>query len=57
MTQIVEEVLKHLTGLTGADVELTLNIQARRPPGFDEETTRTVSENGNTLDFTPQGFE
>ena len=57
MTQIVEEVLQHLTGLTGADVELTLNIQVSRPQGFDEETMRTVSENGNTLRFTAQGFE
>ncbi len=57
MSQIVEEVLQHLTGLTGADVELTLNIQVSRPQGFDEETMRTVSENGNTLRFSAQGFE
>ena len=57
MSQIVEEVLQHLTGLTGADVELTLNIQVSRPQGFDEDTMRTVSENGNTLRFSAQGFE
>ena len=54
---IVEEVIEHLTTLMGADVEISLEINARRPEGFDEKTVRTVSENSRTLNFDEHGFE
>lgn len=57
ISTIVEEVLQHLTGLVGAEVEVTLEIKARRPEGFDEATIRTVSENSRTLKFEQFGFE
>ena len=44
-------------GLVGAEVEVTLEIKARRPEGFDEATIRTVSENSRTLKFEQFGFE
>jgi uncharacterized protein len=57
ISTIVEEVLQHLTSLVGTDVEVTLEITARRPEGFDENTIRTVSENSRTLKFEQFGFE
>ncbi|MFQ5434963.1 MAG: hypothetical protein ACE5FD_08815, partial [Anaerolineae bacterium] len=57
MGLIVEEVIERLTSLVGCDVEITLEINARLPEGFDESTIRTVSENGRTLKFEHYEFE
>ena len=54
---IAEEVIQHLTGLFGAEVEITLEIQARLPDGVPERVIRTVSENCRTLKFENFGFE
>ena len=54
---IVEEVVQRLTSLTGCTVDITLEIEARRPEGFDEATVRTISENSRTLRFSDHGFE
>jgi hypothetical protein len=54
---IVEEVIERLTGQVGCEVEITLEINARRPEGFDESTVRTISENSRTLKFEQYGFE
>lgn len=56
-SRIAEEVLAHLVGLDGANVTVTLEIQAEAPAGFPEKIVRTVTENGRTLKFTQQGFE
>jgi hypothetical protein len=54
---VSEEILQHLSGLTGAEVELILQIRATRPEGFDDGTVRTVTENAATLKFEPgSGF-
>ena len=55
--QIAEEVVAHLTGLTGSKVEVTLEIEAEIPDGAPEHVVRTVTENARTLDFRSQGFE
>jgi len=55
--QVSAEVLQHLTSLIGADVEVTMEIQARVPDGIPENVVRTVSENCKTLKFQNQGFE
>jgi len=54
---IVEEVIERLTSQIGCQVEITLEISARRPEGFDESTVRTISENSRTLKFEQYGFE
>ena len=54
---IVEEVIERLTSQIGCEVEITLEIGARRPEGFDESTIRTISENSRTLKFEHYGFE
>jgi len=55
--RIAEEVIAHLVGLSGADVTVTLEIQARVPGGVPDSVVRIVTENGRTLKFSNQGFE
>ena len=54
---IVEEVIERLTSQVGCEVEISLEIHARRPEGFDESTVRTINENSRTLKFEHYGFE
>jgi len=55
--RIAEEVLAHLIALPGAEVTVTLEIDARLPEGANEQTIRTVTENCRTLGFESHGFE
>jgi len=55
--QIAEEIIAHLSGLVGADVTVTLEVEARMPDGAPEQVVRTVTENAATLKFSSQGFE
>ncbi len=54
---IVEEVIQRLTSQVGCNVEITLEISARKPDGFDENAVRTISENSRTLKFEQFEFE
>ena len=56
-SRIAEEVIQHLTGLVGGDVEITLEIQARLPDGASDKLVRDVTENCRTLKFNDFGFE
>ena len=57
-SHIAEEVIAHLVGLDGAEVSVTIDIEARLPDGAPEHVVRTVTENGRTLKFEPgAGFE
>ncbi|MFQ5700117.1 MAG: AAA+ family ATPase, partial [Myxococcota bacterium] len=55
--RIAEEVLSHLSGLVGAKVKVTLEVEAEFPDGAPQHVVRTVTENSRTLRFTSQGFE
>ncbi|MFB3901930.1 MAG: Swt1 family HEPN domain-containing protein [Acidobacteriota bacterium] len=55
--RIADEVVAHLTGLVGANVKVTLEIEAEIPSGAPEKVVRTVTENSRTLKFTSHGFE
>ena len=55
--QIAAEVIAHLAGLVGADVRLTLEIEANIPDGTPEDVVRTVTENSRELKFDDSGFE
>ena len=55
--RIADEVISHLSGLVGAKVTVTLEIQAEVPSGAPDHVVRTVTENSRTLKFTNQGFE
>lgn len=55
--KIAEEVIAHLAGLVGANVKVTLEIEADVPSGAPDNVVRTVTENCRTLKFSEQGFE
>jgi len=54
-SRIAEEVIAHLAGQVGAEVTVTLEIEARLPDGVTDQIVRTVTENSRTLKFTSQG--
>ena len=56
-SRIGDEVIAHLAGIVGADVTVTLEIEARIPSGASEQVVRTVTENSRELKFTSHGFE
>jgi hypothetical protein len=41
---IVEEIIQNLISQIDCEVEIALEISARRPEGFDESTARTICE-------------
>jgi len=56
-SKVVDEVIRHLNALVGAEVTVTLEISAEVPGGIPDDIVRTVSENARTLKFTTSGFE
>ena len=56
-SRIADEVIQHLTKLVDAEVEITLEIQAKLPDGASDKTVRDVTENCRTLRFESFGFE
>lgn len=56
-SRIAKEVLQHLSTIRGAQLKITLEIEATIPSGVAEETQRIVTENCQTLQFDKQGFE
>jgi predicted AAA+ superfamily ATPase len=56
-SRIADEVVSHLSGLVGAEVTVTLEIEAKLPGGASEQVVRTVTENSRTLKFDSHGFE
>lgn len=55
--EIAEAIIAHLTGLVGAEVEITLEIHADIPNGAPDHVVRTVTENCRSLRFNTFGFE
>ncbi len=56
-SRIADEVITHLSGLVGANVTVTLEIEADIPEGAPDHVVRTVTENSRTLKFSSHGFE
>ena len=56
-SRIADEVIAHLAGLVGAEVTVTIEIEAAIPSGAPDNVVRTVTENSRTLKFMSQGFE
>jgi hypothetical protein len=56
-SRVADEVIAHFAGLVGANVTVTLEIEAELPSGAPDHVVRTVTENSRTLGFTSQGFE
>jgi len=56
-SRIADEVIAHFAGQVGANVTVTLEIEATLPDGASDQMVRTVTENSQTLKFTSHGFE
>jgi len=56
-SRIADEVLSHLVSQVGAEVTVTIEIEAKLPQGASDQLVRTVTENSRTLKFTSHGFE
>jgi hypothetical protein len=56
-SRIAEEVVQHLSSIVGADVQITLDIQAQLPEDASDKLVRDVTENCHTLKFDEFGFE
>jgi len=54
--RVAEELIAHLEALVGANVNVTLEIEAEIPGGAPENVVRIVTENSNTLKV-KGGFE
>jgi len=56
-SRIADEVIAHLSGLVGAKVTVTIEVEAEIPSGAPDHVVRVVTENSRILNFTSQGFE
>ena len=54
---IADAVIAHLSGLMGANVQMTMEIEADIPDGTPDGVIRIVTENSRTLKFDDSGFE
>jgi hypothetical protein len=53
----VEEIIQHLTVEDGAQVKVSIEVEAESVKGFSQQTVRTISENCRTLRVRDSGFE
>lgn len=55
--KLADEILGPLGATPGVTLNVTIEIEATTPEGFDDAKVRTVSENAATLKFEQTGFE
>jgi hypothetical protein len=48
---ISKEVLDHFASQVDTDLEVTIEVVARKPDGFADSIVRTITENARTLKF------
>ena len=51
VSTIAQALVAHLQLVEDAEVEVTVEIRAKAPKGFDEKTIRTITENAKSLKF------
>jgi hypothetical protein len=56
-SRIADEIVQHLAGLVGVNVEVRLELKAEADSGVPENIVRTVTENCRTLKFDTAEFE
>ena len=57
LSRLSQEILMQLAAVEDAQLEITVEVQARSAKGFPEEKVRTVLENARTLRFRQSSFE
>lgn len=55
--KITDEVLQHLAAVPDVELTVRIEIEAYAPAGFDDDKTRTASENAETLKFEQHASE
>ena len=55
--KLADEVLGPLGATPGVTLNVTIEVEATAPDGFDDAKVRTVSENASTLKFEQSSFE
>jgi hypothetical protein len=56
LTKLSQEIIQHLAA-DGADLEICVEITARKKDGYPDDKVRIVTENARTLKLDPYGFE
>jgi len=49
MGDFLDEVMSHLQALSGAEVNMSVEVQVKVPDGIDDQTARIVLENCRSL--------
>ncbi len=55
--KIADEILSHLSALSGSNLKVSIEIEAEVPEGVSEDVKRTVSENAATLKLDSWEFD
>jgi len=56
-SDVVQNVVEHFAAQYGTEVSVVVDIEARRPDGFDGPLVRVIRENAKTLRFMTADFE
>ncbi len=56
LTRVSQEVLQHLASAEGVELEISVEIQAKKADGFTEDKMRVILENARSLKFKQSGF-
>lgn len=57
LTRLSQEIIQHLAAPEGVELEVRVEITARKADGFPEDKLRIVTENARTLKLESYGFE
>lgn len=57
LTRLSQEIIQQLAAPEGVDLEIRVEISARKPDGYPDDKVRNVTENASTLKFEVYGFE
>ena len=57
LTRLSQEIIQQLAAPDGVELEIRVEISARKPDGYPDDKVRNVTENARTLKFETYGFE
>jgi hypothetical protein len=57
LTRLSQEIIQHLAAPAGVELEIRVEITARKPDGYPDDKVRNVTENARMLKFEAYGFE
>lgn len=57
LTKLSQEILQHLAADPDTELEITVEIKARREGGFSDDKVRVITENASVLKFKPFSFD